>query len=154
VRYKPEFRHERFKGLPPMESTHYEVAGEKGVQALREKRDSVHSIETGIADSGTGFTPEDSKRVLNKLDRRILPWMAGLFLVCVWHVTNSNWLKGYFQLSYLDRSNIGNARLDGLEKDLGLRGLQFNNALAIFYPFYVISEVPSNMMLKRTRASL
>ncbi|CEL56158.1 putative transporter C1002,16c OS=Schizosaccharomyces pombe (strain 972 / ATCC 24843) GN=SPAC1002.16c PE=3 SV=1 [Rhizoctonia solani AG-1 IB] len=119
-----------------MESTHYEVAGEKGVQALREKRDSVHSIETGIADSGAGFTPEDSKRVLSKLDRRILPWMAGLFL-----------------LSYLDRSNIGNARLDGLEKDLGLRGLQFNNALAIFYPFYVISEVPSNMMLKRTRAS-
>ncbi|CCO32709.1 putative transporter C1683,12 [Rhizoctonia solani AG-1 IB] len=136
VRYKPELRPERFKGLPPMESTHYEVAGEKGVQALREKRDSVHSIETGIADSGAGFTPEDSKRVLSKLDRRILPWMAGLFL-----------------LSYLDRSNIGNARLDGLEKDLGLRGLQFNNALAIFYPFYVISEVPSNMMLKRTRAS-
>ncbi|CAE7190097.1 unnamed protein product, partial [Rhizoctonia solani] len=58
-----------------------------------------------------------------------------------------------FQLSYLDRSNIGNARLDGLEKDLGLHGLQFNNALAIFYPFYVISEVPSNIILKRTRAS-
>ncbi|QRW22310.1 major facilitator superfamily transporter [Rhizoctonia solani] len=119
-----------------MESTHYEVAGEKGVQALREKRDSIHSVETGLADSRVGFTPEDSKRLLSKLDRRILPWMAGLFL-----------------LSYLDRSNIGNARLDGLEKDLGLRGLQFNNALAIFYPFYVISEVPSNMMLKRTRAS-
>ncbi|KAF8753737.1 Major Facilitator Superfamily [Rhizoctonia solani] len=105
-------------------------------QALREKRDSIHSVETGLADSRVGFTPEDSKRLLSKLDRRILPWMAGLFL-----------------LSYLDRSNIGNARLDGLEKDLGLRGLQFNNALAIFYPFYVISEVPSNMMLKRTRAS-
>ncbi|KAF8713763.1 Major Facilitator Superfamily, partial [Rhizoctonia solani] len=119
-----------------MESTHHEVAGEKGVQALREKRDSIHSVETGLADSRVEFTPEDSKRLLSKLDRRILPWMAGLFL-----------------LSYLDRSNIGNARLDGLEKDLGLRGLQFNNALAIFYPFYVISEVPSNMMLKRTRAS-
>ncbi|CAE6522931.1 unnamed protein product, partial [Rhizoctonia solani] len=139
-----------------MESTHYEVAGEKGVQAFHEKRDSVHSIETGVAGSGAfhekrdsvhsietgvagsgvGFAPEDTKRLLGKLDRRILPWMAGLFL-----------------LSYLDRSNIGNARLDGLEKDLGLHGLQFNNALAIFYPFYVISEVPSNMILKRTRAS-
>ncbi|KAH7338958.1 major facilitator superfamily domain-containing protein [Rhizoctonia solani] len=119
-----------------MESTHYEVAGEKGVQAFHEKRDSVHSIETGVAGSGVGFAPEDTKRLLSKLDRTILPWMAGLFL-----------------LSYLDRSNIGNARLDGLEKDLGLHGLQFNNALAIFYPFYVISEVPSNMILKRTRAS-
>ncbi|CAE6440965.1 unnamed protein product [Rhizoctonia solani] len=119
-----------------MESTHYEVVGEKGVQAFHEKRDSVHSVETGAAGSGAGLTPEDTKRLLSKLDRRILPWMAGLFL-----------------LSYLDRSNIGNARLDGLEKDLGLHGLQFNNALAIFYPFYVISEVPSNMILKRTRAS-
>ncbi|KAG8691829.1 hypothetical protein FRC11_008453 [Ceratobasidium sp. 423] len=119
-----------------MESTHYEVVGEKGVQTFHEKRDSVHSIETGAASSGVGFAPEDTKRLLSKLDRRILPWMAGLFL-----------------LSYLDRSNIGNARLDGLEKDLGLHGLQFNNALAIFYPFYVISEVPSNMILKRTRAS-
>ncbi|KAG8737472.1 hypothetical protein FRC10_008156 [Ceratobasidium sp. 414] len=57
-------------------------------------------------------------------------------------------------MSFLDRSNIGNARLDGLENDLGLRGLQFNNALAIFYPFYIIAEVPSNIMLKRTRPSL
>ncbi|KAJ1302781.1 hypothetical protein OPQ81_003088 [Rhizoctonia solani] len=119
-----------------MESTHYEVAGEKGVQAFHEKRDSIHSIETGAAGSGVGFAPEDTQRLLGKLDRRILPWMAGLFL-----------------LSYLDRSNIGNARLDGLERDLGLHGLQFNNALAVFYPFYVISEVPSNMILKRTRAS-
>ncbi|CAE6474153.1 unnamed protein product [Rhizoctonia solani] len=136
TRYKPELELNGSESLHNMESTHYEVAGEKGVQAFHEKRDSVHSIETGVAGSGVEFAPEDTKRLLGKLDRRILPWMAGLFL-----------------LSYLDRSNIGNARLDGLEKDLGLHGLQFNNALAIFYPFYVISEVPSNMILKRTRAS-
>lgn len=28
------------------------------------------------------------------------------------------------------------------------------NALAIFFPFYVAAEVPSNMMMKRTRPAL
>ncbi|KAF8600849.1 MFS general substrate transporter [Ceratobasidium sp. AG-I] len=119
-----------------MTSTHHEVAGEKGIEALHEKRDTLNSVESAQSSSG-GYTSSQTKKLLGKLDRHILPWMAGLFL-----------------LSYLDRSNIGNARLDTLEKDLGMHGLQFNNALAIFYPFYVIAEVPSNIMLKRTRASL
>ncbi|KAG8701037.1 hypothetical protein FRC09_005594, partial [Ceratobasidium sp. 395] len=79
----------------------------------------------------------DARRLLRKLDRNIIPWVTALYL-----------------LSFLDRSNIGNARLDGLEKDLGMQGLQFNHAVAIFYPFYVLVEVPANIMLKRTRPSL
>lgn len=31
-----------------------------------------------------------------------------------------------FSLSFLDRTNIGNARLAGLEKDLGMTGLDYN----------------------------
>lgn len=34
-----------------------------------------------------------------------------------------------------------------------MKGLDYNNALAIFFPFYVAAEVPSNMMLKRTKLS-
>ncbi|KAG8740003.1 hypothetical protein FRC10_004843 [Ceratobasidium sp. 414] len=118
-----------------MSFTHHEIAGEKDTQGIQEKHDEFHTIES--ARSTNEPNPKQVQQLLRKLDRHILPWMAGLFL-----------------LSYLDRSNIGNARLDNLEKDLGMHGLQFNNALAIFYPFYVIAEVPSNMMLKRTRASL
>lgn len=66
-----------------MSSTHYEVAGEKGVQALHEKRNSVHSAETGV--DTVGFSRKDTKKLLSKLDRHILPWMAGLFLVCMRH---------------------------------------------------------------------
>ncbi len=32
-------------------------------------------------------------------------------------------------LSFLDRSNIGNARLAGLEKDLKMKGLDYNVCL-------------------------
>ncbi|KAF1984591.1 high-affinity nicotinic acid transporter [Aulographum hederae CBS 113979] len=33
-------------------------------------------------------------------------------------------------------------------------GLDYNNALAIFFPFYVAAEIPSNLMMKWTRPSL
>jgi sugar phosphate permease len=58
------------------------------------------------------------------------------------------------RLCYLDRTNVGNARLVNLEKDLGMKGLDYNIALSIFFPFYVAAEIPSNMMLKRTRPSI
>lgn len=41
------------------------------------------------------------------------------------------------RLCFLDRTNIGNARLDNLEGDLGLKGLQYNDCLAILFPFYM-----------------
>jgi hypothetical protein len=59
-----------------------------------------------------------------------------------------------YLLSFLDRTNIGNARLAGLEKDLGLKGLDYNIALAILYPFYVAAEIPSNIMMKITKPSI
>lgn len=41
------------------------------------------------------------------------------------------------RLCFLDRTNIGNARLDHLETDLGLTGIQYNDCLAILFPFYM-----------------
>ncbi|KAF2119112.1 high-affinity nicotinic acid transporter [Lophiotrema nucula] len=79
-----------------------------------------------------GFDSKATKKLLRKLDWHIIPFM----------------------LCFLDRTNIGNARLDHLEKDLGLHGLQYNNCLAILFPFYIAAEIPSNMMMKRFRPSI
>jgi hypothetical protein len=38
-----------------------------------------------------------------------------------------------YLLSFLDRTNIGNARLAGMEKDLDMKGHDYNNALTIFF---------------------
>lgn len=35
-----------------------------------------------------------------------------------------------------------------------MEGLDYNIALAIFFPFYVAAEIPSNMMLKKLRPSI
>ncbi|KAG8925732.1 hypothetical protein FRC02_009457 [Tulasnella sp. 418] len=91
------------------------------------------------AESAQPFDEAATKRLLRKLDWNIVPFFALLYL-----------------LSFLDRTNIGNARLAGLEPDLKMnpKSLQYNTALAIFFPFYVAAEVPSNLMLKRYRPSL
>jgi hypothetical protein len=56
----------------------------------------------------------------------------------------------------LSRINIGNARLQGLEKDLHMdrEGPKFNIALFMFFIPYILLEVPSNLVLKRMRPSI
>ncbi|TKA82403.1 hypothetical protein B0A49_00001, partial [Cryomyces minteri] len=54
-------------------------------------------------------SPELEARITRKFDRHVVPWLFGLWL-----------------LAFIDRSNIGNARIDGLSDDLKLTGTQFN----------------------------
>ncbi|KAJ5332394.1 uncharacterized protein N7506_006177 [Penicillium brevicompactum] len=58
-----------------------------------------------------------------------------------------------FLLAFLDRINIGNARLQGLEKDLGMEGHDYNIALFIFFIPYILFEVPSNLVLRKVPPS-
>ncbi|EEY22343.1 high-affinity nicotinic acid transporter [Verticillium alfalfae VaMs.102] len=71
------------------------------------------------------------KALLRKLDRWIVPPVMLLYL-----------------LSFLDRVNIGNARLYGLEEDLGLEGNQFQIAVSVLFVTYILSETPSNLVIK------
>ena len=56
-------------------------------------------------------------------------------------------------LSFIDRSNIGNAKVAGMNDELGLTGPQYNMALTVFFFPYAFFEVPSNVVLKLTRPS-
>ncbi|KND93266.1 putative transporter [Tolypocladium ophioglossoides CBS 100239] len=73
----------------------------------------------------------DEKKLVRKLDLAIIPLVMGLYL-----------------FSFLDRVNIGNARLYGLESDLDLSPTQFQVAVSIFFVTYLAFEVPSNLVLK------
>ncbi|KAK4543228.1 hypothetical protein LTR36_005778 [Oleoguttula mirabilis] len=85
-----------------------------------------------IAAAGAAdIDPAVEKRIIRKLDLHILPW---IFLL---------WL-----LAFIDRSNIGNAKLDGLTTDLHLTGDKYNIALTVFYILYVLIDIPSNWLLK------
>lgn len=51
-------------------------------------------------------------------------------------------------------AKIGNARLNGLEADLGMLGTnEYNVALSVFFATYIAFEFPSNIMLKYLKPS-
>jgi hypothetical protein len=75
------------------------------------------------------FSGVNEKKVLRKMDLRLLPMLALLYL-----------------LSFLDRGNIGNAKIEGLSETLNLTGPQYNWCLTVFFFTYCAFEVPSNLM--------
>jgi MFS family permease len=54
----------------------------------------------------------------------------------------------------LDRANLGNAKTDTLEKDLGLVGNQFSLLLILFYIPYALMNVPLTLLSKRFNPSI
>ncbi|KAI4139435.1 MAG: hypothetical protein LQ341_004223 [Variospora aurantia] len=87
--------------------------------------------------AGADTSGVDPKKVLLKMDLRLIPMLALLYL-----------------LSFLDRGNIGNARIEGLTETLNMTGPQYNWTLTVFFFTYCAFEVPSNLLLKRLRPSI
>ncbi|KAL9071706.1 MAG: hypothetical protein Q9157_005362 [Trypethelium eluteriae] len=58
-----------------------------------------------------------------------------------------------FMLAYVDRSNLGNAKIEGMLTDLHMVKNDYNVASLIFYVSYIVFEVPSNMVLRKTSPS-
>ncbi|KAF9892315.1 hypothetical protein FE257_002092 [Aspergillus nanangensis] len=79
-----------------------------------------------------------------KTERKIV-WRCDLHVVPV--------LMLLYLLAFLDRINIGNARLQGLEEDLGMTGNDYNIALFIFFVPYILCEIPCNLIMKKLAPS-
>ena len=111
-----------------------------------ESRDSPELLEievkeaAGLPDDFVPATPEEEAAVIRKLDWRLLPFVFLLYMLAV-----------------LDRSNLGNARLAGLEDAIDLEGWNYNwlgtpslptmhgkwltcSAGTIFYIAYICSQ--------------
>lgn len=79
--------------------------------------DSAHSEEavgTSQALEGPQYSAAETKKLLRKCDYYLLPFLAVLYL-----------------LSFLDRTNIGNAKLAGLQEDLNMTGKWDYNVSAL-----------------------
>jgi hypothetical protein len=53
----------------------------------------------------------------------------------------------YF-LNYVDRNAIAQARLNNLEEDLGMTGVQFNTCVSMYVQFFPISPSSSSFPKK------
>ena len=54
----------------------------------------------------------------------------------------------------MDRTNIGNAKIDGLQTDLKMTNGQYNASLTIFFISYALAEPLTNVLLKRLKPSI
>ncbi|KAI1436534.1 MFS transporter [Xylaria sp. CBS 124048] len=122
----------------PADKTRPEVSETISAETEKSAEQNIHgAAERGIVvtdihgDSLVKFDPIAEKKLRLKLDYMVVPMVSILYLFC-----------------FIDRSNIGNARLAGLEKDLGLKGYDYNTVLSIFYISYIIFEIPSNLACK------
>lgn len=103
--------------------------------------------EKPIAKSEKDYDPDEGlseeqralneKRLLRRLDWKLLPWLCILYL-----------------LAFLDRANIGNAKVAGMSHDLDLGIWDFNATLTIFFVSYSVFEPLTNVLLKRMRPSV
>lgn len=82
------------------------------------KEDKAGEVEDAQAEHA--YRAALTRRILLKTDTRVLPILALLFLC-----------------SFLDRTNVGNAKIIGLAEDLHMSNLQYNQGLAVFYATYI-----------------
>lgn len=76
------------------------------------------------AETEIEYTPAEARRIIRRVDWHLIPLLTFLYT-----------------LTFLDRVNIGNARLWNLEKDLGMSGYDYNLAVLVFYIPYILLEV-------------
>lgn len=117
--------------------------------AMEERKDQEKSTESpalstkgndplsDLPDPDEGKTAEEreqiDKKLLLKVDLCLVPWLAILYC-----------------LSFVCRTNIGNAKLQGMEDDLGMEKTDYNISLTIFFIAYAFCDPIVNAILKRS----
>ncbi|KAF7289118.1 Transporter C1683 12 [Mycena chlorophos] len=94
---------------------------------------SAHGDDLDTSDAAVHLDP----RVRRKVDLRIVPLVTITYLCC-----------------FLDRSNLGNARIAGMAEDLDLVGMRYQIAASAFFITYGLLEVPCNVLFKLMRPSI
>lgn len=69
-----------------------------------------------FAGRDAAWTAIQNKKIVRKVDMRLLPLLIAMYM-----------------LNFLDRSNLAQARQGSLERDLGMKGTDFNLATSIFF---------------------
>ncbi|KAL2204818.1 MFS general substrate transporter [Sarocladium strictum] len=114
------------------------MSTEKEMAKAEEHHEQV-GISQELANALREYTPgsPEEKKLVKKIDFFLMPMLWIMYI-----------------LNYVDRMNIGNARIAGMGDDLKLDDSMYAWVLSIFFFGYLICEVPSNMILSRSRPSI
>jgi sugar phosphate permease len=103
-------------------------ADEKGGIQEIERIDTSGSNQACI----DSFTPEEQKRIIRKVDLRLIPTLG--FMYCV---------------SLMDRTNLGVAMVAGMGVDLKLTGERYSLIVLLFFITYVALQPPATVVLRK-----
>ncbi|KAJ5168103.1 phthalate transporter [Penicillium canariense] len=99
------------------------------------KKGSEH-VEMGgysVPNDDFGFTQRQQRQIVHKIDRRLI---TGLGLL--------------FGVSLMDRTNLGNASIAGMQKDLALNiESRYSLIVLIFFVPYVLFQLPSSIIVRK-----
>jgi len=116
----------------PMEK---ELGVDELERADTDRKVSVDLFEKNNADLDeriNAFTPEEQKKIIRHVDRRLVLTLG--FLYCV---------------SLMDRTNLGIAVVAGMGVDLVLIGERYSIIVLIFFITYVLLQPPATVVLRK-----
>ncbi|OWZ35154.1 nicotinamide mononucleotide permease [Cryptococcus neoformans c45] len=135
--------------IPSDAATDKEIYGDVDIKEAVEHVEDKNAGNISVLDGAVAaeiellrsMSPEDfaieERKLLRKIDFTLLPTLFVLLI-----------------LNYLDRNALASARVQGIEKSLGLVGTQFNTAISLLFVGYILGQIPSNLILSRTRPSI
>ncbi|ETN44778.1 uncharacterized protein HMPREF1541_09653 [Cyphellophora europaea CBS 101466] len=97
--------------------------------------DGSKHVDTAGAEYVEGTVEE--KKLVTKIDYHLIPILWAMYV-----------------FNYLDRTNIGNAKVGGMETDLDLSSSDYSLIVSIFFVAYLLFEPPAVMVLARTKPSI
>ncbi|KAF1851292.1 MFS transporter-like protein [Cucurbitaria berberidis CBS 394.84] len=122
-------------------------------QAVQDEKPATHFEEN------PELRPEKTPAVLENADytgaeAKTDPAEIALPTLCTMYFLNYVDVYLHGTSNAIDRNAIAQARLNNLEKDLGMSGVQFNTTVSILFVGYVIMQIPSNMLITRIKPGI
>ncbi|KAK6196675.1 hypothetical protein LQW54_011290 [Pestalotiopsis sp. IQ-011] len=102
-----------------------------------DENNSAGNVPPSLLPSDESEYQELEKKLVRKIDWRLMPVLVVMIV-----------------LNYLDRQALPNARIQGINDDLGLVGDEYNVAISVLFAGYIALQIPSNMILTRVRPSV
>ncbi|KAJ4171679.1 hypothetical protein NW754_013450 [Fusarium falciforme] len=101
------------------------------------KNDDFNDLESSFVNAADPsnsvvIDPEAERSYVKKLDIFLLPFLSLMYF-----------------FNAVDRSNLGNAKTDGLEEDLNFKGNEYSLLILLFYIPFGTLDLPLNLLTKK-----
>ncbi|KAH7141368.1 major facilitator superfamily domain-containing protein [Dactylonectria estremocensis] len=83
-------------------------------------------------DPDHGFTPEEQRKIMRRIDRRLVVTVGAMYCV-----------------SLMDRTNMSAANIAGMSVELVLTGFRYNICNLVFFIPYIIFQPPSTILIRK-----